>query len=195
MRTAIRKHLADFLAIIGVVVLGIGVGAYILSNQRLRFPLVEEKPFTVKAELPDAQAVTPGQGQTVRVAGVRVGDIGKVELEDGKAVVELQLEPKYKGLIREDATALLRTKTGLKDMFLEVDPGDGKPLEDGGRIQVSEHAAGHRPGRVPRRARLGHARLPEAADLRRGQGPRRAAAPTCARCSSASARCTATSRA
>ena len=34
--------------------------------------------------LPDAQAVQPGQGQTVRVAGVRVGDIGKVELKDGQ---------------------------------------------------------------------------------------------------------------
>ncbi len=137
MITAIRKNLADFLAIIGVVILGIGIGAYILSNQRLRFPLVEEPFHTVKAELPDAQAVTPGQGQTVVVAGVRVGDIGAVELEDGKAVVELQLEPKYKDLIREDATALLRAKTGTKDMFLEVDPGDGKRLESGGRIQVS----------------------------------------------------------
>ena len=39
MRTAIRKNLADFLAILGVVVLGIGIGAYILANQRLRFPL------------------------------------------------------------------------------------------------------------------------------------------------------------
>src|SRR5918992_5213065 len=106
MITAIRKNLADFLAILGVVVLGIGIGAYILANQRLRFPLVEEKPFTVKAELPDAQAVTPGQGQTVRTAGVEVGQIGKVEVEEGKAVVELQMEPKYKGLIREDGSAL-----------------------------------------------------------------------------------------
>src|ERR671921_102294 len=114
MITAIRKNLADILAI-----------------QRLRFPLVEEPFHTVKAELPDAQAVTPGQGQTVVVAGVRVGDIGAVELEDGKAVVELQLEPQYKDLLREDATALLRAKTGTKDMFLEVDPGDGKRLEDG----------------------------------------------------------------
>src|SRR5918994_597314 len=137
MITAIRKNLADFLAILGVVVLGLGIGAYILANQRLRFPLIEEPFHTVKAELPDAQAVTPGQGQTVVVAGVRVGDIGAVELEDGKAVVELQLEPKYKKLIREDATALLRAKTGTKDMFLEVDPGDGKPLESGERIQVS----------------------------------------------------------
>jgi phospholipid/cholesterol/gamma-HCH transport system substrate-binding protein len=137
MIDAIRKNLADFLAILGVVVLGLAIGAYILANQRLRFPLIEEPFYTVKAELPDAQAVTPGQGQTVVVAGVRVGDIGKVELEDGRAVVELQLEPKYKGLLREDATALLRAKTGTKDMFLEVDPGDGEPLEKGERIQVS----------------------------------------------------------
>jgi phospholipid/cholesterol/gamma-HCH transport system substrate-binding protein len=137
MITAIRTNLADFLAILGVVILGIGIGAYILANQRLRFPLVQEPFHTVKAELPDAQAVTPGQGQTVVVAGVRVGDIGAVELEDGRAVVELQLEPKYKDLIREDATALLRAKTGTKDMFLEVDPGDGKPLAKGQRIQVS----------------------------------------------------------
>ena len=83
MRTAIRKNLADFLAILGVVVLGIGVGAYILSNQRLRFPLVEDKPYTVKAELSDAQAVTPGQGQSVVVAGVGVGVICEFELDDG----------------------------------------------------------------------------------------------------------------
>ena len=137
MATAIRKNLADFVAIVGVVVLGLAVGAYVLSNQRVRFPLVEKPFYTVKAELPDAQAVTPGQGQTVVTAGVRIGDIGKVDLEDGKAVVTLQLEPKYKGFIREDASALLRAKTGTKDMFLEVDPGDGKPLPEDGRIQVS----------------------------------------------------------
>jgi phospholipid/cholesterol/gamma-HCH transport system substrate-binding protein len=137
MRTAIRKNLADFLAILGVVVLGLAIGAYILSNQRLRFPLVEEPFYTVKAELPDAQAVTPGQGQTVVVSGVRIGDIGSVDLEDGKAIVELQIEPKYKDLLTDQATALLRAKTGTKDMFLEVDPGDGKPLPKDGRIPIS----------------------------------------------------------
>jgi phospholipid/cholesterol/gamma-HCH transport system substrate-binding protein len=137
MMVAIRKNLADFLAILGVVVFGLGIGVYVLAQQRFRFPLVEEPFYTVKAELPDAQAVTPGQGQTVVVAGVRVGDLGSVDLEDGKAVVELQLEPKYKGMIRQDASALLRAKTGTKDMFLEVDPGDGKPLPEDGRIRIS----------------------------------------------------------
>ena len=140
MRTAIRKHLADFLAIVALFVVGSGVAVYILANERLRFPLVEDKPFTVKMELADAQAVQPGQGQTVRSAGVEIGQIGKVELEEGKAVVEMQLEPRYKGYVREDATALLRTKTGLKDMFVELDPGDGRPLKDGDTVAVANTA-------------------------------------------------------
>lgn len=140
MTRAIRKHLGDFIAILALFVLAMGIGGYILTQQRLRLPLLEDKPFVVKVELPDAQAVQPGQGQTVRTAGVEIGQIGKVELEEGKAVVELQLEKKYEGYIKEDATALLRTKTGLKDMFLEVDPGEGKALRENERIQVSNTA-------------------------------------------------------
>ena len=140
MRRAMRKHLGDVIALVLLFLVAIGVAGYILDNQRLRFPLVEEKPFVLEAELADAQAVQPGQGQTVRVAGIEIGQIGKVELDEGMAVVELELEPKYDGFIKDDATALLRSKTGLKDMFLEIDPGDGEPLEDGDRIQVANSA-------------------------------------------------------
>ena len=140
MTRAIRKHLGDFIAIVALFALAMGIGAYILSNQRLRFPLVEDKPFLVKVELPDAQAVQPGQGQTVRTAGVEIGKIGKVELEDGHAVVTLELDKEYEDYVRQDATALLRTKTGLKDMFIEVDPGTGKPVEENGRIQMQNTA-------------------------------------------------------
>ncbi len=136
MMTAIRKHLVDFLAIVGLLVVGVAVGVYILSQQDLRFPLVEDKPKRLEVELSNAQAVQPGQGQTVRVAGVEVGRIANVELEDGVAVVGLEIEKEYENLIRRDATALLRPKTALKDMFLEVDPGRGKPLEEGARIPV-----------------------------------------------------------
>ena len=121
--TAIRKHLGDFLAIIGLFVIAMGVAGYILSNQRLRFPIVEEKPFQLKAEFPDAQAVIPGQGQTVRVAGVQIGEISKVELKEGRALVTMDLERKYDHIVRENAFALLRPKTGLKDMFIELEPG------------------------------------------------------------------------
>jgi phospholipid/cholesterol/gamma-HCH transport system substrate-binding protein len=140
MKRALRMHLGDFLAILALVLLGAGTAAYILSNQRLRFPLVEEEPFRLKVELPDAQAVTPGQGQTIRIAGVEVGQIGRVTLEDGRALVSLDIETKYEGLIKRDATALLRSKTGVKDMFLEVDPGEGRPLRRGGTIRVENTA-------------------------------------------------------
>ncbi len=124
MRRAIRKHLGDFIAIVALFVLAMGVGGYILANQRLRFPIVEEKPLQLKAEFSTAQAVMPGQGQTVRVSGVKVGDVGKVELKQGRAIVTLEIDSEYKDLVRENASALLRPKTALKDMFIEVEPGD-----------------------------------------------------------------------
>ena len=39
--------------------------------------------------------MTPGQGQSVRVAGVQVGKITQVELKNGIAVVTMQLDPKW----------------------------------------------------------------------------------------------------
>ena len=137
MKLAIRKHWVDFLAIAGLALLGLAVAVYILSQQDLRFPLVEASPKHIEIELANAQAVQPGQGQTVRVAGVEVGRIGSVKVEDGAAVVGLEIKPEYKGLIREDASALLRPKTALKDMFVEVDPGHGKVVPEGGRITVA----------------------------------------------------------
>ena len=140
MRRAIGKYFRDFLAILGLFVLSLGIAGYILTQQRFRFPFVQDKPQVIQVELEDAQAVTPGQGQTVRVAGVKIGSIGNVEVEDGIALVDMEIDPEYEGLVRSDATVLLRPKTALKDMFLEVEPGEGKPLGEGGRVPVANTA-------------------------------------------------------
>jgi phospholipid/cholesterol/gamma-HCH transport system substrate-binding protein len=137
VKVAIRKHLFDFLAVLGLFVIGVAVAAYILSQQDFRFPLIEDTPKKVAFEFENAQAVQPGQGQTVRVAGVEVGRIADVKVDDGVAVVQAEILPKHEDLIREDATALLRPKTGLKDMFVEVSPGSGRVLKEGGRISVA----------------------------------------------------------
>ena len=125
MKRAIRKHARDFAAIVVLAAVATVVGGYVLGHQRLRFPW-EGAPFRIKAEFATAQAVTPGQGQTVRVSGVRVGDISKVALKEGRAVVTMDLDPEYKDLVHTDATALLRPKTALKDMFIELDPGTAR---------------------------------------------------------------------
>jgi phospholipid/cholesterol/gamma-HCH transport system substrate-binding protein len=129
MARAIRDHLKDMAALIGLLAVALSVGLYILDHQRLRFPLVEDAPFRLKAAFDTAQSITPGQGQTVRVAGIRVGDIEDTELVDGQAIVTFAIDKKYSRLVHEDATALLRPKTGLKDMFVELDPGTkGAPV-------------------------------------------------------------------
>jgi phospholipid/cholesterol/gamma-HCH transport system substrate-binding protein len=146
MRKAIRNHLRDFIAIIGLLVVALFTTYVIVQNQRLRIPLLEEKPFELKAEMTTAQAVTPGQGQTVRVAGVRVGDISSVDLENGHAVVTMAIDRKFLPVYK-NATILLRPKTGLKDMFLELDPGtnydpnsDDDQFQNGGTIPVANTA-------------------------------------------------------
>ena len=89
VRIAIRKHWLDFVAIIGLILIAGAVAVYILGHQRLTLPgwvpFVGKDFFVVKAEISTAQAVTPGQGQTVNIAGVQVGEISNVELKDGKA--------------------------------------------------------------------------------------------------------------
>jgi phospholipid/cholesterol/gamma-HCH transport system substrate-binding protein len=142
MRTAIRKHLGDFIALTMLFAIAVGAAGYILAHQRLRFPLIQDKPMALKADFADAQAVIPGQGQTVRVAGVKIGDIGKVDLKDGHAVVTLEIDKKYKSLLHQDATALLRPKTGLKDMFIEVEPGTDKSpvMTAGSHIPITNTA-------------------------------------------------------
>jgi phospholipid/cholesterol/gamma-HCH transport system substrate-binding protein len=123
VKRAIREHWKDFGAIVGLIVFAVGVSYYIVQNQRLRIPLLEPKPYRLNAEFTTGQAVVAGQGQTVRVSGVRVGDIGNVKLRNGRAVIRMDLDPDFKGLVHTDAKALLRPKTGLKDMFIDLDPG------------------------------------------------------------------------
>jgi phospholipid/cholesterol/gamma-HCH transport system substrate-binding protein len=140
---AIRKHLADFLAILGLLVIAAVVSVIILGHQRLTVPgwvpFVGQKFFDMSAEMTTAQAVTPGQGQTVNIAGVQVGEISSVRLQDGRAVIGMKIRPRYERIYR-NATILLRPKTGLKDMVAELDPGTRSAgrLPEGGTIPISQ---------------------------------------------------------
>jgi len=141
MMLAIRKNLRYFIAILTLVVLAGGISYYILQEQRLRIPIVEEKPFQFQAEFENAQGVVAGQGQTLRVAGVRVGDVSKVELVDGRAVVTFDVDRKYLP-IYENSTILMRPLTGLRDMFFSLDPGssDTGEVEEGDTIPLANTA-------------------------------------------------------
>src|ERR1700754_4003475 len=97
MKTAIRKPLGAFLAVLVLVAIAIGVAGYITLNQasRPRLPFIDPKPYKLKIAFSDAQAVIPGQGQSVRVAGVQIGLIKQVQLKDGHVVVTADVEMKW----------------------------------------------------------------------------------------------------
>jgi phospholipid/cholesterol/gamma-HCH transport system substrate-binding protein len=142
MRMAIRKHRSDFVAVIVLFAISIGVGGYILGHQRFYlpkwFPVLGSDFVTLKAQMTTAQSVTPGQGQTVNIAGVPVGEITKVDLVGGRAVVTIKIKRKY-AKVHRDATMLLRPKTGLNDMVLELTPGHTGPLlKQGDTIPVQQ---------------------------------------------------------
>jgi phospholipid/cholesterol/gamma-HCH transport system substrate-binding protein len=126
VREQIARYQKAFIAVISMVVIAALVGGYILAHENLKLPgwvpVLGRNYFTLKAEFQTAQAVTPGQGQAVTIAGAKIGDVASVDLHRGVAVVTMKVTPKY-ALIYHDATLLLRPKTQLQDMTIEVSPG------------------------------------------------------------------------
>jgi phospholipid/cholesterol/gamma-HCH transport system substrate-binding protein len=143
VKRAIRKHLRDFIALTGLFILAIAVAAYVLNEQRLTLPgwvpVIGKSFYVIKGEFSDAQAITPGQGQTVNIAGVKVGEISAVDLKNGRAIVTMELDEKFKPIYR-NATMLLRPRTGLQDMTVQLDPGtkDAGELPNEGTIPVAQ---------------------------------------------------------
>jgi phospholipid/cholesterol/gamma-HCH transport system substrate-binding protein len=139
----VRGRRKDTIAIFVLVLAGIVMLLGIFIQQKASIPswipFVGEEYEQISAEFSSAQAVTPGQGQAVDVAGVQIGKVTSVNLEDGHAVIGMNIEPKYMELIHPNASFLLRPKTGLNDMIVEVEPGTGdEHVEDGHRFTLSQ---------------------------------------------------------
>ncbi|MBN9623788.1 MAG: MCE family protein [Actinobacteria bacterium] len=131
-----RGHRTDTIAILLLAFVGIVMMLGIFTQQKASLPswlpVVGEEFDHISAEFTTAQAVTPGQGQAVDISGIQIGKVASVNLEDGHAVVGMEIEPKYMELIHPDAQFLLRPKTGLNDMIVEVEPGSGnEQVKDG----------------------------------------------------------------
>jgi phospholipid/cholesterol/gamma-HCH transport system substrate-binding protein len=138
-----RGRSKDTIAIAVLVALGVVMTLWIFTQQKASLPawvpFVGQEFAHVTGDFTTAQAVTPGQGQAVDVAGIQIGKVTSVDLEDGHAVVGMDIEPKYLQLIHPNGTLLLRPKTNLNDMVVEVEPGSGKGhIEDGFNFPLSQ---------------------------------------------------------
>jgi phospholipid/cholesterol/gamma-HCH transport system substrate-binding protein len=153
VRRAIREHLRDFVAIGVLIILALVTTGVILASQTTILPswipVLGEDKFELKAEFSSAQAVTPGQGQTVTIAGINVGQVSGSELESGRAIVTMQIDNKYAPLIHPDASLLLRPRTGLQDMTIEVDPGTGdQEVNEGSTLPLASSQPNVQPDQI-----------------------------------------------
>jgi phospholipid/cholesterol/gamma-HCH transport system substrate-binding protein len=153
VRRAIREHLRDVAAIAVLIVLGLATTGVILAQQSANLPswvpFLGQDHFELKGQFTSAQAVTPGQGQTVTIAGIKVGQVSGVDLENGTAVVTMQIDNSYASLIHPNASLLLRPRTGLQDMTIDVDPGTGpKGVKEGSTIPLANTQPNVQPDQI-----------------------------------------------
>lgn len=127
----------SIIAWLAAVAIGTYAAGYFLANQRFNPPW--ENRYSVHATFDQAPAVAPGKGQEVRIAGVEVGDIRSSRVsDDGKAQLELSIDESQK--IYSNAKFVLRPKSPLNDMYVEISPGGppGSPLRDGAVVPSSQ---------------------------------------------------------
>lgn len=138
IRDQISRYSGAFAAVLGIIVLAAVVGGYVLSQERLLLPswvpVFGHSNFVLKAEFQAGDALTPGQGQAVTIAGAKIGEIGAVALRNNVALVTMDIDPRYARHIYRDATLIMRPRTQLKDETIQITPG----LPKSGAVRAGE---------------------------------------------------------
>jgi phospholipid/cholesterol/gamma-HCH transport system substrate-binding protein len=145
VRDQIERYRTAFISIVVMIVIAAAVGGYILAHENLKLPgwvpVLGRSYYTLKADIQTAQAVTPGQGQAVTIAGAKIGEVASVDLHNGVATITMKVTPKY-ARIYHNATLILRPKTQLQDITVEVNPGTASAgkLPSGSTLPLSQTA-------------------------------------------------------
>jgi len=130
----IKRARGPFVVLVGMALLTLLAITFIVGNLRNNLPW--EDPYRVRVAVDDAKGVVSGKNE-VRISGVPVGLIEKVELEAGRPVLSIAIERKY-GVLHRDARLRLRPKTPLNDLYLDVERrGRAGVLDDCDLLQAA----------------------------------------------------------
>jgi phospholipid/cholesterol/gamma-HCH transport system substrate-binding protein len=127
----------DVGAVAALIIVGLTVSAVLLSQLNATWPWTSRFRFDI--ELADAVAVSPGNAQEVRIAGVKVGEIVASRPTDhNTSLVTLAIESGHP--IYDNARAVLRSVNPLNQMYVTLNPGGlpGHLLSSGGTIPVTQ---------------------------------------------------------
>jgi phospholipid/cholesterol/gamma-HCH transport system substrate-binding protein len=77
------------------------------------------KQYPIKARFNNISGLK--EGSEVDIAGVKVGKVSKISLENYQAIVELMINPDVK--IQDDSIASIRTQGIIGDKYIKISPG------------------------------------------------------------------------
>jgi virulence factor Mce-like protein len=99
------------------------------------------KPHGYRFETSFAEATQLAQEADVRISGVNVGRVKKIDLGEGRTDAEIELKDEY-APIPQDSRAILRQKTLLGETYVELTPGTNTApkIPEGGRLEASQVA-------------------------------------------------------
>jgi phospholipid/cholesterol/gamma-HCH transport system substrate-binding protein len=141
MRTTRRTYLRFLVVFVGIGGLGIAATLYTMVEQRASLPFTST--YDVKAVFTAANGVLTGTGQPVDVSGVNVGQVVGEKLENGQAIVTLQINRDQLARVYANANAVLDPITPLDDMEVDLDPGtrSAGPMPSNRMITIGQTTA------------------------------------------------------
>lgn len=120
-----------FFVLVGILALGY------ISIKLGKLEVIGGGGYTVYAEFEKAGGIK--SGSIVEIAGVEVGKVKGIRLNDYQALVELTIYKDVK--IQEDAIASIKTKGLIGEKYVQIAPGGSeKIIPDGGKIRETESA-------------------------------------------------------
>jgi phospholipid/cholesterol/gamma-HCH transport system substrate-binding protein len=100
------------------IIIGLACMAY-LAVKLGDINLFGTEQYVLKARFSNISGLK--EGSTVEIAGVKVGKVSKISLDNYQAFVELLINPGIK--IQEDAIASIRTQGIIGDKYVKISPG------------------------------------------------------------------------
>ncbi|MEE8329295.1 MAG: outer membrane lipid asymmetry maintenance protein MlaD [Thermodesulfovibrionia bacterium] len=95
------------------------------------------KRYTVKAHFANISGLK--EGATIEIAGVTIGKVSKIYLDDYEASVELLIDPEVR--LQEDSIASIRTQGIIGDKYIKISPGGAEEyIKPGGEVLETESA-------------------------------------------------------
>jgi len=99
------------------------------------------KPHGYRFETSFAEATQLAQEADVRISGVNVGRVKKIDLGEGRTNATIELDDQY-APIPQDSRAILRQKTLLGETYVELTPGTktAPDIPEGGTLTAAQVA-------------------------------------------------------